>query len=103
MDSTYSDLVNATIGTATVNGNQVTTITYSLTDGGPIDTDKATNGSITDPVGPGILASTGSNIGDGITNLVNTGVGVYVIIVTVLTLLTSSSILIYRNKRRGVR
>jgi hypothetical protein len=103
MNSIYSDLVDANIGTATVNGNQVTTISYSLKDGGAIDTDNATNSSITDPVGPGVLASTGSSIVSGLGNLVNTGVGIYVIIVAVLALLAGSSALIYRSKQRGVR
>ena len=46
-----------TYGTATVGGNTVTTVSYSVTDGGPYDGDGLVNGSILDPVGPTVLGA----------------------------------------------
>lgn len=57
----FSDKV--TYGTANVGGTTVTTVSYSVTDGGPYDGDGAVNGRIVDPVGPTLgLVATGSSI-----------------------------------------
>lgn len=45
-----------TYGTAVIGGKTVTTVSYSVTDGGPYDGDGVANGSILDPVGPTVLA-----------------------------------------------
>ncbi|MHA7816422.1 MAG: choice-of-anchor U domain-containing protein [Pseudohaliea sp.] len=45
----------APIPGATINGS---TLTYTVTDGGPLDADGSENGEIVDPVGPGIGGST---------------------------------------------
>lgn len=53
-------------GTADVAGATVTTVTFSLTDGGPFDADGAANGVISDPAGPAValeeLAETGISV-----------------------------------------
>ena len=49
----YRDISSiATFGDATVGGTTVTTVTYSLTDGGANDVDGLANGTIVDPAGP---------------------------------------------------
>ena len=40
-----------------VGGGTVTTIEYTLTDGGPLDADQTVNGVIDDPVGPAVEAA----------------------------------------------
>ncbi len=58
-----SDLV--TYGTTSIDGNLVTTATYTITDGGELDADGLVNGTIVDPAGPAIsngLSETGSPI-----------------------------------------
>jgi Domain of unknown function (DUF5122) beta-propeller len=61
----YSD-VAATFGSKTVGGTAKTTITYNVTDGGPLDEDGVANGTIIDPVGistpTNSLVTTGNNI-----------------------------------------
>ncbi len=51
-----------TYGTATLGAQTVTTVSYSVTDGGEFDGDGIANGRILDPVGPttAVLAATGS-------------------------------------------
>ena len=49
-------------GTAEIGGNTVTTVTFTVTDGGEFDADGLENGEILDPVGPAeVLAETGSS------------------------------------------
>lgn len=100
MGSTYSNLVDATIGTATVNGSPVTTITYSLTDGGSTDTDSSTNSSITDPIGLGVQAPFGSQISDAIQTLANTGNNVWIILMISIITIVSGGILTHRASNR---
>ena len=50
--NTYADVTGAVFGTESIGGTTVTTITYSVTDGGPLDADGLANGIIRDPVGP---------------------------------------------------
>lgn len=64
INNTYVDFNDqVTYGTATVGTNTVTTVTFTLTDGGPFDADGTANGTIVDPVGPAVsteeLAETG--------------------------------------------
>lgn len=70
LDDTYLTLGAATIGTATVNGNSVNTITFTTQDAGVLDADGAEDSEITDPFGPAVLADTeepggGDDGGDG--------------------------------------
>ena len=56
-DSTnsYVDMTSSvTFGTANVGGTTVTTVTYTVTDGGPLDQDGVANGVIEDPSGPSL-------------------------------------------------
>ncbi|MEM8924356.1 MAG: BspA family leucine-rich repeat surface protein, partial [Actinomycetota bacterium] len=45
-----------TYGTAEVDGVTVTTVTFTIVDGGPYDADGVANGVITDPAGPAVRA-----------------------------------------------
>lgn len=60
IDGKYSTITGAVFGTATVGGTTVTTLSYSVTDGGPLDEDGLANGTIVDPVGPGVQGSSAS-------------------------------------------
>ena len=54
---TYTDISSiVTYGTQDVGGTTVTTVTYSLTDGGDYDEDGIANGTIVDPTGPSFVA-----------------------------------------------
>lgn len=52
-----------TYGTAVIGGTTVTTVSYSVTDGGQYDGDGVANGEILDPIGPTVLAATTPNTG----------------------------------------
>ena len=54
INNAYGTIPNAVFGSANVGGTQVRTLSYSLTDGGPLDDDGISNGTIVDPVGPGV-------------------------------------------------
>ena len=54
INNAYGTIPNAVFGSANVGGTQVTTLSYSLTDGGPLDDDGIANGTIVDTVGPGV-------------------------------------------------
>jgi LysM repeat protein len=60
-NSTYKTISGATFGAATVGGNTVSTLTYTLVDGGPLDADGTANGTIVDPVGAAVIASTSNS------------------------------------------
>lgn len=72
----------ATIQTSTIGGKKVTTVSYDLSDGGPLDQDNSVNGAIVDPVGAasdqgqtfGALLNTGSPV------RFNTSLGLIVIL-----------------------
>lgn len=51
VNDTYQTVNDATISTQTISGHQVLVVTYSVTDGGPLDADGVANGTIIDPVG----------------------------------------------------
>lgn len=60
----YTTLPGAVFGMATVGTQTVTTLSYSVTDGGPLDADGSANGTIVDPAGPAVLgAATAPNTG----------------------------------------
>ena len=73
INSAFQNLTGATFGTADIGGTQVTTMTYALTDGGPLDADGLANGQIQDPAGPAVLGSATSN-----NDLTNTGQGILI-------------------------
>lgn len=64
IDSNYAGVSGEVIGTATVGDETVTTVTYSLTDGGSLDEDGTANAVIVDPAGlaePGDVAGSSSS------------------------------------------
>jgi N-acetylneuraminic acid mutarotase len=48
---TYSDIPGAVVTDTTLNGKHALQLTYTITDGGPLDEDGALNGVVVDPVG----------------------------------------------------
>ena len=54
---TYTDIPDATITAATLNGNPALKLTYDITDGGELDDDATANGTILDPVGLAVKAA----------------------------------------------
>lgn len=65
MNGSYQNIPGAVFGVATVGTAQVTTLTYSITDGGPLDADGTANGIIVDPVGPAVLTASAPDTGYG--------------------------------------
>lgn len=65
----YSTIPGATITQTVIDGSPVTVLSYTLTDGGPLDTDGVVNGEFTDPAGialanqtsQAVLAETGDS------------------------------------------
>lgn len=51
----FKTVPGAVFGTASVGGKNVTTLTYTVTDGGELDADGTANGTIIDPAGPAVL------------------------------------------------
>lgn len=104
----YSDMTSyVTYGTATVNGKQVTTISYTLTDGGPLDEDGIVNGVIVDPAGPAIaeqVATPATTVEPVATPepqpavLAETGVGVSAAFAGVVLLLGAGA-MVYRHRK----
>jgi hypothetical protein len=61
---TYTDMTGVvTFGTTLVGGVNVTTATYSVTDGGQYDQDGTANGVIVDPAGPAVLGASLADTG----------------------------------------
>lgn len=59
-NGSFIDIPGATFGTATVGAKTVTTLTYQVQDGGPLDADGSANGVIVDPAGPATLNGKGA-------------------------------------------
>lgn len=57
IDGAFTTIPDATFGTATVGSETVSTLSYSITDGGELDADGTINGTIVDPAGPGAVAA----------------------------------------------
>ena len=74
---TYATIPNATIGSVSIGGQPALKITYSVTDGGPLDEDGVANGIIVDPAGPAIKDAVASS-GTGGT-LTDTGINLQII------------------------
>lgn len=98
----FSTIPGATITTTTVYGQSVTVLSYSVTDGGPLDDDGVVNGVIVDPAGLGQAApvsspgvpNTGVRPADA-TPAVLLGVGALVVI-----LIIARHALVTRSARR---
>lgn len=61
----YTTISGATTQEIDINGNEVTLVTYTVTDGGALDTDGALNGNISDPAGLATAAGAPSSGGGG--------------------------------------
>jgi hypothetical protein len=57
VNGSYQTISGATISTATIGGQPVLTVSYQVTDGGPLDDDGTANGVIVDPAGPAVLGA----------------------------------------------
>lgn len=93
----FSDANNVTISSKTVGENEVTTISYSITDGGEMDADGLENGTILDPIGPGIDSSLINNDTED-AELAPTGTSRYLISILAVALLTISTSLYIASK-----
>lgn len=91
LDGQYATVSGATFDMQTIAGRQVLTVSYDVTDGGPLDADGIANGVIVDPAGPGVLAvsasvgapNTGIKPRDDTELLVLGGVGIALISLTI--------------------
>ena len=90
LNGVYEDIPGAVFGTANIGGTNVTTLSYAVTDGGPLDADGTANGIIVDPVGPGE------------NTLAETGAQAYFSVILGLSLITTA-IALMRVKIRGRR
>lgn len=85
---TYTTIDPATITQTTINGATVTVVTYSVVDGGALDTDGIANGIITDPAGlASVLGASDTVIQQAASNLPgvpNTGLKMFGIVPTIL-------------------
>jgi hypothetical protein len=59
----YANIPGAVFATQSVGGTPVTTLSYTVTDGGALDADGLVNGVIIDPVGPGIATASTTTVG----------------------------------------
>lgn len=71
---TYSTISGATFSAVTINGMPKTAVSYTITEGGPLDPDGTANGFITDPVALVSNLSLSSAIASGNPTVPNTGV-----------------------------
>lgn len=62
-NSAYFTIIDAVLAQQTIGGKMVTVATYTITDGGELDTDGTANGIIVDPVGLASLAVGAPNTG----------------------------------------
>lgn len=58
VNGSYQTVSDATITRSTIGGQPVLLVQYQATDGGALDDDGIANGTIVDPAGPAVLAST---------------------------------------------
>jgi hypothetical protein len=79
----YADITDvATFSTTNVNGTDVTTVSYAVNDGGPLDIDGQENGIIKDPAGPAVSTADLSETGDSAATVV--AVGIFIALVAVV-------------------
>ena len=61
----YRDVSGAVLNRQTIGSHQVLVATYSVTDGGPLDSDGLVNGVIVDPAGPALVSIGAPDTGAG--------------------------------------
>lgn len=89
----YGTVPGAIITETTQNGKHALQLTYSIVDGGPLDSDGVVNGTILDPVG---LATTNNN---GTGGLAETGENVQLILgFSTLIIITGVGVMVVRRK-----
>ncbi len=59
----FEDIPGAHFGSAHIGSKTVTTLSYSVTDGGSLDADGSANGTIVDPAGPAVIDTGAPNTG----------------------------------------
>lgn len=92
----YTGIPGATISRQTIDGQPVIIASYSITDGGELDTDGAANGTITDPAGPAVLSATANTTKSG--SLANTGLHIAVV-ASLAACFTATALFVARKKR----
>lgn len=98
ISNAYGAISGASFGTATVGGNQVTTLSYSISDGGAGDEDGAVNGVIVDPAGPGVTSVDGNGQA-----LAGTGMDLKTILTMTLLLVVVGGISLVAAMQHGRR
>jgi|GEM_PF-6556767 len=59
VNGAYATVPDATVSRQTINGQAVLVVSYTVTDGGPLDADGTENGIIVDPAGPALATTVG--------------------------------------------
>jgi len=72
----YAPVPGVSFAEQTIGGQTVTVVTYSVTDGGPLDTDGAANGTVIDPVGLATASGAAPETADNDTTLTDTGLNI---------------------------
>jgi DNA-binding beta-propeller fold protein YncE len=86
---TYTDMTgDVTFGTTVIGGVTVTTVTYTIIDGGQYDQDGTVNGTIVDPAGPAVL---------GDQTLAKTGTPTLYVSVAAVTLVITAAVVATRR------
>jgi len=82
---TYADIPGAVVSNVAIGGQTALKITYSITDGGPLDADGIANGTIVDPAGPAMREAAAITNTSG--TLTDTGVNMLATVGFALSLL----------------
>lgn len=90
LNGTFVTIDDATFGNATVGSQTVTTMKYSVTDGGELDADGEANGTIVDPAGPAVKSSVGVTAPN--TGLQNTSRTIPVAMIIIGAVMASGSV-----------
>lgn len=101
-NNTYQNLPGATLIDVTIGGKAAIKLLFSLTDGGPFDSDQSANGTILDPAGLGTAEVTAVIFPRGTLPATGNGAGTTTLIVTSLVLIFVGLIAIkkYRSKAK---
>ena len=93
--------INASKDYPTIGSMAATRVTFSVTDGGELDTDGSANGTIVDPAGLGAVITNSSSPTDTSTGLANTGQNALLYGLAVIGLIASATVL--TAKRSGAQ
>jgi hypothetical protein len=112
INETYQTIHDSTVSRQTIGGQPVLTVSYQVTDGGPLDDDGEADGVISDPAGPALLAAqtdqsshTSQNQASSVSNaqgepLATTGARTLTVIFICLSFTGVAGLcMIYRNKK----